>query len=437
MKRITLVACCIFAITCLNAQTWTMLNSGTTNLLSAVHFPTTTTTGYTVGDNGTILKTTNGGSSWSSVTSNYSNYSFSDVHFVTTDIGFVCGENDPGQNPAGAGIILKTIDGGTSWTELAIGLAHPVRDLFVLNENEIYAAGGAELLFSKLIKSEDGGATWSELASYYDAVIEGLYFTSSDTGYVGIYESAGGDVNPTLSTWLSTTDGGTTFNPEVVPNSVSYWNFDTDFENTTGYSTRSTYSSNNVYIRKTTDNGATWVESTVNVNASPFIGSTFGLDFVTEQKGYIVGDANSAGIILKTNDGGDSWTFETINTANTLYSVHFPSSNVGYVVGDGGSIFKYGETTNNITNLFDVSGFSVYPNPTTTNLNVKINSLEDSEIQVCIVDITGRRLTKDVYHLTIGENQLNVDTEKLTQGTYFVSFYTAEKEVGSIQFLKE
>ena len=43
--------------------TWTSQSSGTTNYLNGVSF-TDANTGTVVGDNGTILRTTNGGTNW-------------------------------------------------------------------------------------------------------------------------------------------------------------------------------------------------------------------------------------------------------------------------------------------------------------------------------------------------------------------------------------
>ena len=47
---------------------WTTLSSGTYNFLSSVYFPNATT-GYVVGDSGTILKTYNAGTKWTALAS--------------------------------------------------------------------------------------------------------------------------------------------------------------------------------------------------------------------------------------------------------------------------------------------------------------------------------------------------------------------------------
>ena len=62
-------------------------------------------TGWIVGDTGTILKTTNGGTSWDPLPSGVSSH-LRGVFFLDADQGYACGD---------AGTILVTSDGGASW----------------------------------------------------------------------------------------------------------------------------------------------------------------------------------------------------------------------------------------------------------------------------------------------------------------------------------
>ena len=103
---------------------WTAQTSGTTNDLRAVHFPVDATTGYAVGSNGTILKTTDGGDNWNSQSSG-TIWDLWAVHFpVDATTGYAVVSN---------GTILKTTDGGDNWTtettpttEILRGLHFPV-----------------------------------------------------------------------------------------------------------------------------------------------------------------------------------------------------------------------------------------------------------------------------------------------------------------------
>jgi photosystem II stability/assembly factor-like uncharacterized protein len=59
--------------------------------------------------------------------------------------------------------------------------------------------------------------------------------------------------------------------------------------------------------------------------------------FTDANTGYAVGDS---GIIIKTINGGVSWTVQPSGTASHLMSVYFTDANTGYVVGDNGIILK-------------------------------------------------------------------------------------------------
>ena len=48
----------------------------------------------------------------------------------------------------------------------------------------------------------------------------------------------------------------------------------------------------------------------------------------------------SNGTILKTIDGGTTWTTLSSGTTNDLNSVYFTDANTGYAVGDTGTILK-------------------------------------------------------------------------------------------------
>lgn len=77
---------------------------------------------------------------------------------------------------------------------------------------------------------------------------------------------------------------------------------------------------------------AQWVDQT-----SPTQNSLFSIHFPSSDVGYIVG---YQGKILKTVDGGNNWGTQTSPVTETLWSVHFPTVNAGYAVGANGVIIK-------------------------------------------------------------------------------------------------
>ena len=87
-------------------------------------------------------------------------------------------------------------------------------------------------------------------------------------------------------------------------------------------------------ILKTTNSGVNWVN--IKQDTLKFLSSIF---FVDENSGYVVGDSPIGAPILKTTDGGVTWSTQYMQT-NMLYSVYFIDSNTGFIAG------KYGVMLN-------------------------------------------------------------------------------------------
>lgn len=391
------------------AQTWNPVLSGTNSDLESVDFPSASI-GYTVGSDGTILKTENGGNTWLSLTSSYPGYRFWDVDFISDQVGYVVGESDPGSNPSGAAIILKTIDGGSIWTAVYNNNTHPLRDLFVVNSNVIYASGGAENIMgaqSKIVKSIDGGVTWNQVGPIYNGagnagvVFGGMYFFDADNGIMGMYDFLD------QAYLASTTNGCQTLNRDAIVSSISYWNFATDFPTaTTGYMTRATYTASTlpssgdpVYLRKTTDGGLTWSETSIISSAS-----IYDLDFLDASSGYVVGNS---GIIKATTDGGQTWEDQTSNTTQELKSVQFVNPNLGFAVGKSGTILRFTNSNLGITEDAN-SRFDIFPNPSNSLITVAFNNSIDN---FSLVNLTGE--------IVLSTNQNQIDVSHVAPGSYF------------------
>src|SRR6516225_2172886 len=63
----------------------------------------------------------------------------------------------------------------------------------------------------------------------------------------------------------------------------------------------------------------------------------FGVSFTDANTGTAVG---FGGTILRTTDGGASWTRQSSGTTETLLGVSFTDANTGTAVGSGGTILR-------------------------------------------------------------------------------------------------
>ncbi len=101
-------------------------------------------TGYVVGNNGTVIYTSNGGSLWEKRESGVTNLLLS-VYFVSPTTGWCAGE----------GVIIKTTNGGINWqTQLSDPNLY-VNSVYFINENKGWAAGR----FGKVYSTENGGSS--------------------------------------------------------------------------------------------------------------------------------------------------------------------------------------------------------------------------------------------------------------------------------------
>jgi hypothetical protein len=419
MKKVLFTTIAIAFAIIIHAQNWSVLTTNSISNLKGIYFPTATT-GYAVGDNGTILKTTSGGNQWTSLTTAFPGYWFWDVHFVNADTGFVVGESDPGFNPCGLGIIIKTVNGGANWTTLLSGSSTPYRDLFVIDKDTLFACGGAEQTYTQILRSFDGGTTLTPIGTpELDAIVGGMYFLNSNKGFLGQY------IFTYLASYLNTTNG-TSFSNFLIPSSGGYWNFASDFpKSTIGYFVRSTYTGTDlVYVRKTIDGGNTWNESAI----PSFTGSIYGMDFIDETTGYIVG---GAGVISNTTDGGATWNAQTSPTANELRSVCFVNPLLGYAAGANGTIIKYvvytGIPEPDATSL----SMAVYPVPASESITVEWAALP-KDVSIYIYNIHGQLvLQSDMQAI-----KTEIDISTLRRGLYLLK---AETSVGNVikRFIKE
>lgn len=152
---------------------WTPTVTGTTQNLWAIHFPVDDLTGYAAGDNGTILKTTNGGASWTAQSSGTSNH-LRTISFPTDDLtGYAAGHS---------GTLLKTTDGGANWFTLSSGTASHLRGIhFPVDDTSGYAVGDN----GTVLKTTDAGVNWVAMSIPTTQSLTAVHFpVDLATGFV-------------------------------------------------------------------------------------------------------------------------------------------------------------------------------------------------------------------------------------------------------------
>jgi len=338
----------LFSSPTVSDANWTILREdnfvrqdGIEAMLHDVHFMDNQN-GLVVGDNGLMLVTTDGGTTWEKMEVDMrppgagqrqggppggfgrgGPAPLYNIYFVDKNVGFIIG---------GRGTILKTADGGKTWARKRAmsdtpgrdGNSRPLRSnlmgIQMINETTGFIAGTE----NTILKTTDGGETWigrSERARVGETRnnLEDIRFVSPTTGWIV----------GSFGTLLLTTNGGKTWDKQDpgFDNNLFGVHF---LDENTGW-----ICGQEGLILHTTDGGTTW-----NQQQTDSYDNLQDIIFVDAMVGWTVGGYNT---ILHTTDGGKTWNkpATSIGGIDNFKGVHATGKNNCWAVNDGGVIAGY------------------------------------------------------------------------------------------------
>lgn len=267
------------------------------------------------------------GQQWQQLHSDTIPQNLTSLYFTSPKAGFMVG-CDPTQSSWSSNILYKTVDSGNTWSyaggsEMCMPLTY-----FINSNTGYFITRGSAKNANNMKKTTDSGNTWTDLAiqfSNFDR--KGIFFVDENTGYYGggdgfyIYKTTDGG-----NTWTTHNTGG---NSAIID---AIWFMDKDVGFIAGW-----YGAK---IAKTTDGGETWADVSNNY-------SVYAMQFPSASVGYAVAsDLSNKPVIIKTNDGGNTWnTVYTLatnvsNRPRYFSSLYCIDANTCYAVGDSGTIIK-------------------------------------------------------------------------------------------------
>ena len=294
-------------------NTWETQFPGSTETLHGITF-VNATTGWAVGDEGTILKSTSAGINWAPQISGTSE-PLESVFFIDSLRGWITG----GCDGCGGGIILKTTDGGANWAIKDTGRI--LASVQFVSPTLGWAVGFNGLI----LNTTDAGESWNTQESGVISCLESVSFVDASTGWAcGLLPGA----------IVKTTDGGATWTPQT--NGVD-GNEDIDavrfVDHQTGWYVGYGFDTAAVgVIKKSTDGGVSWVPQSSNSSVA-----LLGLGFLSPTTGWVVG---SAGTLLKTTNGGSVWAPESSGAFLELDDIAIRPGEGAWISGGGGNVIR-------------------------------------------------------------------------------------------------
>ena len=289
-------------------KTWTSRPSGTTMSLHSVTSTNDGNMGWAVGAGGMILKTQNGGETWAPRPSGTAKGLWSVTFTNDGNMGWAVGDG---------GTILKTQNGGETWTQHLSSTSMPLQSVTFTKDGNtgwIVGVGGT------ILKTQNGGETWTQHLSSTSMPLQSVTFTKD--GNTGWIVGVGGTI-------LKTQNGGETWTSRPSGTAMPLQSVTFTKDGNTGWIVGAGGT-----ILKTQDGGETWGSHTSGMKED-LLFVTFATD---ERTGWIVG---AGGTILKTQDAGETWTRRLNSRSMSLHSVTLTNDgNMGWAVGGNGTVLK-------------------------------------------------------------------------------------------------
>lgn len=298
-------------------------------------------TGFISTSNALILKTTNGGSSWTQVYSGVPAISFNDFHFIDNNLGYACGNH---------GWIIKTTDGGQTWDYLNSSvIVHLLEIEFISDTKGFILTESPEFLLETI----DAGQTWQaksfspslEVSEMYD-----LQFVNDSTGFV--FGSHHGMAD-TYGKVYKTTDAGLSWNEIHHEIGVNHGSM-VFLDEMHGFIAFHRWLE--LGIRYTSDGGNTWQET---ILPAPFY--LFSINTAVYIAPDIALAAGYRSLLVKSSNGCVDWTQlsqkafnfpignvqfvnPTIGFATDSHQLRGVAGNLLWKTTDGGQSWEYNST---------------------------------------------------------------------------------------------
>ncbi len=337
--------------------TWYTQHIGVKNTLQRIVF-IDDNHGWITGQ-GILLRTENGGETWQIVRDGLKDFrSMRAIHFINPKQGWI--GVDEGQT-------LRTSDGGKTWTLQKTGTTHqPVTDIYFINSREGWAVAPQRRSGGLILHTADGGNYWQIQAKTHQRGV-GIHFLDATSGWV-VMEN---------TTSLLTTDGGVTWkqtpradasmNIETYLRTVKFrnhsnaWGIDISGTIFTTHNQGKTWKPIHATSKNENETGETqsWIDRMASEQAQPTSIRITNAHLLPDGHGWAVGAEQTpyrvvytadvggtegrqklVGQIYATTDAGKTWKHQLSEPSDNFRDVLFLNEQHGWVAGDNGALLS-------------------------------------------------------------------------------------------------
>lgn len=318
------------------------------------------------------------------------------------------------------------VDFGTGFVSDGTAGGEQLNALFFLDDNHGWTAQNDGIIQVTV----NGGTTWNRTSSGNMSTVNctAIAFTTSTNGVVGTNAGSIFYTTNNSSSWTAATTPGQLTSDYTISR-IRYLN------STTLIATAASQSHQDALILRSTDGGLTW--TIVHTNTSEVLTD---VAFKDANTGYAVGflfaprNSPSPSLIYKTTDAGQTWTqlpFSDFEGCD-FYGITFYDSTHGWIMGEGCS-YKYSASSpNGIDETEAAVTVSLYPDPASTTMHVISGYAEGQACNYEVMDVTGKTI------LTGLETKANFDiaVNTLTSGLYIIKLKSGNNTIVK-KFLKD
>jgi len=371
-----------------------------------------------------IQITTDAGKTWTTKNIPSTEELTVDISAVTNNIFYIATSSNGGRS----GNFYKTTDGGNSWFSVSSNpsLTSCGNYIRMFSETKGIAMGDGpfvsvspyvlsnKALFLKTTNGGDWQQNNSAEVGFSGDSWRRIDFVDENNGY--FYRSG---ISPELL--LKTTDGGTTWTNTNFRENGRGWMvkfYDKDY----GFVFDYDYVNRINLVDRTTDGGADW--QIINVTG---MGRINDIEFVHSKPAYVWLGAST--ILYFSADSGRTWTQKIVSDkAERFDDIVFPTKKTGWVItttglyytNNNGGVATDISQENNLPTSFKL--FQNYPNPFNPETTIRFQLSDPAFVTLKVYDALGKEvavLVNEFKQAGVQSSVFNINNYSLPSGIYF------------------